>query len=204
MNYSCVPGFGSRWRLVVFLAMLAALLGGCVTTSPPGPAEDRSVAIEDVIVQVQRALADTQDMLAARKFPPLKEVRLTLQTVASHKTGGSLKLWVLAAGASVERTATQQIVLSLVPPKAREIQGAAPALPDELEHAIRSAVEGVEKARTGPVPLVTNSLDVEINFVVKRSADGGLSLAVAPVSAGLDGGVGAAVTQTVKVSFAGR
>ncbi|HEY4299404.1 MAG TPA: trypco2 family protein [Candidatus Didemnitutus sp.] len=188
------------WLVSIGLAG-GLLLGGCATGDVPAAADDRAVAIEDVIAQVQRALADTQDLLVMRKFPALKQVHLTLQTVASRKAGGSLKLAVLSVGASVEHTATQHITLTLVPPKARVGQELAGTLPSELEAAIRSAVEGVAKAREGPVPLEASALDVEITFAVKRGADGGLNLVVTPWSGGLDGAVNSAITQSVKLSF---
>jgi hypothetical protein len=191
--------------VVALLASLGVfgmlLLSGCATGGTPAASDDRAVAIEDVIAQVQRALADTQDLLVVRKFPPLKQVHLILQTVASQKAGGSLKLAVLSAGASVEHAATQQITLTLVPPKAPGGKAFAGTIPTELEAAIRSAVEGVAKAREGPVPLEASALDVEISFVVKREASGGLNLVIAPWSVGLDGALASVTTQTVKLSF---
>jgi len=192
-----------RAALAAIAVLVLGLSVGCVSTPPPA-GEAQTVAIEEVIAQVQQALSGVQNALATRMFPPLKEVRLTLQTVATRKVGGTVKLWVVSAGAVTERTRTQQIVLTLVPPAGHRSLTQSESLAPELEAAILSAAEGVEKARTGAVPLVASALDVEINFTVKNSGTAGANVVIAPVTAGLNGELSSSTVQTIKVSFAMR
>jgi hypothetical protein len=191
-------------RAAAAIILGGTLLGGCVLPESP-PANEQAVAIEDVISQVQKALENVQSSLSAKNFPPLKEVKLTLQTVATRKGGGALKLWVVSLGAAVEKTRTQQIVLTLVPPPAGHPRLTTElSLTADLEAAILSAADGVQKAREASVPLVTSALDVEINFTVKGSLTGGANLPSAPLVLGLSGEASGSSVQTIKVSFAAK
>jgi hypothetical protein len=192
-----------RGTAQILSLLLGGLLGGCVTEQvTPNPA-DQAVAIEDVIEQVQQALADVQTALAGSHFPALKDVKLTLQTVATRKDNGALKLWVLSLGGTAERSRTQQMVLTLVPPAPDHPKMTLTVpLSADLEAAILSAVEGVAKAGTGKVPLEASALDVEINFTVKTTGSGGANVAIAPVTVGVGGEVTTASVQTIRMSFA--
>ncbi len=183
---------------------LAAVVSGCVCTGQPKvPPAAQAVAIEDVISQVQAALAVVQTNLAARQFPPMRQVKLSLQTVATKKDGLTLKLWVIGLGDSVETASTQQIDLVLVPPQpGLPKKTGVPSLAEDLENAILSAAEGVQKARSDPVPLVLGSLDVRIGFTVKGDVNGGPNVILTPITLGLSGDVANSSIQTITVSFA--
>ena len=193
-------------RLSAALAASFVLLfvTGCVTPPPPATVPgNQAVAIEDVISQVQSALANAQTSLADKRFPPLKQVKLSLQTVATKKDGVTLKLWVLSFGSTVEKTSTQQMDLTLVPPPAGlPKKVAAVSLTEDLESAIISAAEGVQKARTGTPPLELSTLDVQIGFTVKGDVNGGPNVTLAPITLGLTGDVASSNVQVITVSFA--
>lgn len=192
---------------VIIATTLACILSAVPTGCRSLPSENQpaaqAVAIENVINEVEQALANVQASLAAGELPPLKHVTLGLQTVASNKEGGSLKLWVVGFGSTLETGRTQEITITLVPPKAGgAVRAAGTALTADLEGAILSAAEGVRKAQTGPVPLELSALDVKLRFTVKRADNGSINLIVAPVTAGLDEKAALASTQTLEVSFA--
>jgi len=194
----------------VFAALTALpLLGlesGCVNgqTTATKPAA-QAVAIEDVISQVQKALANVQTVLANNHFPPLKQVKLSLQTVATKKDGITLKLWVISFGSTVEKTGTQQMDLVLVPPPpGLPEKTASSSLTDDLQNAILSAADGIQNAKKGPVPLVVGSLDVQIGFTVKGDVNGGPNITLAPVTLGLTGDVSTSAVQTITVTFANK
>lgn len=186
-----------------FLAAILglALLAGC--SAIPETAADRSAAIEEVIGQVQAALAKVQTKLAEQNFPPLKDVKLTLQTVVTRKAGGEIKLGVANAQAGWEKARTQQISITLVPPPAGHLKlGLEPSLTEDFEAAILSAADGLQKARSGPVPLVASAVEVEIDFTVKLTGGGGGSVALLPVTLGADASVSAATVQNLRLEFA--
>ena len=181
-----------------------AFVSGCVSTGQQNvPPAAQGVAIEYVISQVQTALADVQTDLANRQFPPLKQVKLSLQTVATKKGGLTLKLWVISLGSTVEKTNTQQMLISLVPPQPGFLKKfAASSLTEDLENAILSAAEGVQKARSEAVPLELASLEVQIGFTVKGDAGGGANVTLTPVTLGLAGDVANSSVQMITVIFA--
>ena len=195
---------GAGAAVAVILTM-SGFLSGCVADHIPSSPADRVVAIEEVIRQVQVALAGAQGRLADRSFPPLKEVKLTLQTVATAKEAESLRLWVLTAGGAAETSRTQQLTLTLVPPPPGPRKLALePSLSGNLEAAIVSAAEAVAKAGEGPVPLAATAAELEIGFTAKRTASGGAGVILAPLTIGASGEWATSAVQSIRVSFATR
>jgi Trypsin-co-occurring domain 2 len=160
-------------------------------------------AIDAVVGQVKQALADIQTNLATQGLPPLKQVKLSLQTTATKKGGISVKLWVINFGATYEKDKTQQVDILLVPPTpgAPKQVGAA-SLTQELEDAIISAAQGVKNAGAGAIPLKFSSLDVQLGFTVKGDINGGANIVIVPITADFTGDLSKTAVQTLTVSFA--
>ena len=91
---------------IALLGLIAPLITA-QTASAPKTAKTVTNAqvssIEVVVGQVKQALAAVQTTLDANDLPPLKEVKLSLQTVATKKGGATLKLWVINIGGTWER-----------------------------------------------------------------------------------------------------
>ena len=188
--------------------LLAVSLSGCNGFLPPraAPAAAEGAAIQEVVAQVQLALAHVQNQLAQNHLPPLKQVRLTLQTGLTRKENGTVKLLVFGAGADAEQDQSQSVVLTLVPPPPAPVKLAAiPGLTDDLENAILAAAEGVQKAGTDAVPLTLSGLEVTLGFTVKSDLSAGVSnVVLQPVTAGLGATQTRTSVQTLVVTFAGK
>jgi len=195
-------------RVTRFALLLASLVSiGTVSVAGQAtaviPPNAQVSSIEAVVSQVKQALAAVQTNLANTGLPPLKQVKLTLQTVATKKGGVTLKLWVINIGGTYEKDKTQQIDIILTPPApGAPKQVGAVSLTQELEDAIFSAAQGVKNAGTGPSPLNFSSLDVQLSFTVKGDASGGAAIAIVPITLDFTGDLSKTAVQTLTVSFA--
>lgn len=192
----CVALFGFVAPAV--LAQTAQAVGAAA------PVTDAQVSSIDAVVgQVKQALAAVQTSLANGGLPPLKQVKLSLQTVTTKKGGVTLKLWVINIGGTWEKDKTQQIDIVLTPPKPGGPANVDTAsLSQELQDAIVNAAQGVKKAGTGPIPLAFSSLDVQLGFTVKGDVNGGAAIAIVPITVDFSGDLSKTAVQTLTVSFA--
>ena len=170
---------------------------------PTAAANAQISSIESVVGQVKQAIAQVQSTLAGSGLPPLKQVKLSLQTVATKKGGVTLKLWVINIGGTIEKDKTQQIdiVLTPPPPGAAAPVGAV-SLTEELQQAIVNAAQGVKNAGSGAIPLKFSSLDVQLGFTVKGDVNGGAAVTILPITLDFTGDLSKTAIQTLTVSFA--
>jgi len=191
---------------VLFLIALGTgfLVGGCTTPSASAPSPmPAAVAIDSVITQVKQALGDVQNQLVTEGLPPLKQVDLSLQTIATNQGGASIKLRVVTLGGTHETDITQQIDLTLAPPKPGGTQKvSAIALTRNLEDAIISAAEGIKNAGAKPNPLVPTNLVVTLSFAVKDTVKGDANITILPLGPDISGSVARNSVQTLKLTFA--
>jgi hypothetical protein len=199
-----------RSRQAVLLLAFTGLIGPVLSVgraqapaTAPSPTSAQVSSIDAVVGQVKQALADVQTTLANSKLPPLKEVKLSLQTTATKKGGLTLKLWVINIGTTYEKDKTQQINITLVPPAPGAPRAVSTAsITQELENAIVTTAEGVKNAGTGPVPLKVSNLDIQIGFTVKGDVNGGAAITILPITADFSGDLSKTAIQTLTVSFA--
>ena len=186
-----------------FLGFSFSICNSQPATSSPSVSSAEISSIDAVVSQVKQALADVQTTLANNNLPPLKQVKISLQTTAAKKGGLSLKLWVINIGGTYEKDKTQQITIVLAPPAAGGPQQVgAVSLTQELEDAIVSAAQGVKNASNGRIPLKLTSLDVQLGFTVKGDVNGGAGVTIVPITADFSGDISKTAVQTLTVSFA--
>jgi hypothetical protein len=191
--------------------LCAAALAWTVTITPASsPSQDRpaadAVTIQEVLTEVQRGLAEAQQQLAAGKIPPLDSVVLNLQTEYNVQGGPRFKLLIFTFGKTWERQRSNELVITLKPPKpSMETQIAAtPNLASQLVAAIVAAAQGVRDAETSTPPLQLTTLKAEFGFVVKESTSAGAKFEIVPVSADLKGDWSKKAVHTITVTFASR
>ena len=166
------------------------------------PNPNESVTIQAVVGQVKEALSNVQTKLAKNQLPPLHSVKLTLQTVATSKAGGKISFWVITIGGSLQKEATQQIVLELVPPKAGNPSNiSSESFTKALEDSILNAAQGVQGAGAGSIPLQVDSLSVTLGFTVTAEGSAESKLVLAPVTLDLSGQKDKKVVHTLQVSY---
>jgi hypothetical protein len=191
--------------LLAFFGFIGPALPACRAKAPataPSLTSAQVSSIDAVIGQVKQALADVQTTLANSNLPPLKQVKLSLQTTATKKGGFVLKLWVINIGTTYEKDKTQQIDIVLTPPAAGNPKRVGTeSITQELEDAIVTTAEGVKNASTGPVPLKVSTLNIQIGFTVKGDVNGGAAITILPITADFSGDLSKTAIQTLTVSF---
>jgi len=122
---------------IVFLVSSVLAPGQSPVTSPKTPNKD-AISIQTVLNQVRDALIRCQKKLKGKQYPPLQSVDLTFQTVAEKDAGGTVKLWIISAGAKRESEQTQEVTIHLTPPSAdNPTKVGAASLTEELENTKR-------------------------------------------------------------------
>jgi hypothetical protein len=186
---------------------LATILGAAACSSgrcePVSPSRDNALPVGEVLKEVHVALNYVATSLGP-EGPPLKSATLTLQTVATDKGGGSLEIWVVSVGKSVECEATQEIVLKLVPDGKRDSRE-GPTFGKQLAQAIVSAVQAVRKDDDQLSPLRLNQLSATVSFALTSEIKGNVKVPIlVPVTAGLEGSVKNKAAQKVALLFEER
>jgi hypothetical protein len=175
--------------------------GSPSTAATPGDKD--VVAIQAVIGQIRDALVRVQKDLKGKQLPPLASVDLTLKAVVEKDAGGTFKLWILSFGVKREKDQTQSVSIHLTPPSPdNPTKVGAASLTEALESAIVSAAEGAQQSGTSEYPLLFSGLTVELEFTVKTTGNGKVSIPIiTPITAELSGQVAKNATQTIKVVF---
>jgi hypothetical protein len=196
------------------ILVLSGVLLTTVTTpaqTPPSanasPAETPGnkdvVAIQTVIGEIRDALVRVQKELKGKQLPPLASIDLTLKAVVEKDAGGTFKLWILSFGVKREKDQTQSVIIHLTPPSpGNPTKVGAASLTEALESAIVSAAEGAQQSGTSGYPLLFSGLTVELEFTVKTTGNGKVSIPIiTPITAELSGQVAKNATQTIKIVF---
>ncbi len=187
---------------VLVLTTMASAQTATGDPNAPAPGKD-VVAIHTIIEQVRDALVRVQKQLKGKQLPPLASVDLTLKAVIEKDAGGTFKLWILSFGVKREKDQTQSINIHLTPPSPdNPTRVGAASLTDALEGAIVSAAEGAQQSGTSEYPLLFSGLTVDLEFTVKTTANGKISIpTITPITAELSGQVAKNATQTIKIIF---
>ena len=192
----------TRMVSMALLAFLAAPLIGIAQDKKSAPNPNESVTIQAVVAQVKEALSNVQTKLTNKQLPPLKSVKLTLQTVATGKAGAKISFWVITIGGSIQKESTQEVVLELVPPKpGNPVNISSETFTKALEDSILDVAQGVQGADQGNMPLQLNNLTVTLGFTVTAEGTAGAKLTLAPVTLDISGQKDKKVVQKLEVSY---
>lgn len=191
--------------------MLCAAVLALVTTTAhlaglPQEKADDGITIQEVLTEVQRGLSDAQQLLLAANIPPLDSVVLNLQTEYNVQGGPKFKLLIFSFGKTWERQRSNELVLTLKPPKpSTDVQRAnTTGLANQLVAAIVAAAQGVKDAESGSPPLQLATLKAEFGFIVKESTSAGGKFEIVPVSADVKVEWSKKAVHTITVTFVSR
>ncbi len=164
------------------------------------------VEIEELIGEIQTGIAKAQEQLSAEQIPLLKSVTLDLVAEARMRIDGGFEFIVVTLGGYWERASSQEIEVTLKPPKPpkllRKRPRPRPGVADQLANAIVAAGRGVQKAGSNTnVPLVATALKVVLTFVVRAGISAGLKFELQLVTAKLAGQLEKSATHQVTVLF---
>jgi hypothetical protein len=195
-----------RLDSIAFVLAAAALVSDAspraFAQAPAAGSTTEVTSIEAVVGQVKAALSDVQTTLANSGLPPLKQVKLALKTTVAKKGGAKFQFWVITIGGTYEKDKAQEIDIVLTTPSSgNPKQVSTASITQELEDAIVSAAQGVQKANSPTIPLKWKSLDVQLGFTVKAEGTGGLNITIVPITADFSGDISKTAVQTLTVSF---
>jgi hypothetical protein len=159
----------------------------------------KGALIAEVLAQVQRALEDAAARTAGMGLPPLAAVTLTLQTVITVSGGAKFKFLVFSFGQTWEKERSHELVLTLVPPKARP--GTKADLAGELADAIVEAASGVRDGLSGSPALTLSALKASVSFVVTGDTSAGGAFTLRPIEIELKGDLKTKAIHKVELSF---
>lgn len=191
----------------LFVSVLTAAALSCVPAIPlhaQADSETLGVPVEDLLTQIQTALAQVQKDLAFEKIPPLKSVTLDLQAAATVQAGPKINLYIFSFGKKWEKDRSQQIQITLTPPSPQTPLRSAkgPSLSQELVALIESAARGVQRARDNKdVPLEASGLTAVFTFVIKGDTSGEAKFQIVPVTVDLSGDLTKTATHKITVVF---
>lgn len=194
----------SKLAILLISVMLTGARLQAQDTSRSATAEAQgTVAIKEVISQIRDALVRVQKDLRTHRLPPLSSVDLTLKALVEKDTGGTFKLWIISFGVKREKDQTQTVTIHLTPPSPDDPKPVgAVNLGTALEQAIVSAAEGAQQSGTTEYPLMFSGLTVELEFAVKMTGNGKITVPeITPITAELSGQVAKNATQTIKIIF---
>lgn len=165
----------------------------------PGGYGQKQIVIDQVLSEIQKAQQNAQNRITDPDFPELESVLLTLQTAVTIGVGGKIKFLIFSFGMSWEKEQSQELVLTLTPPRPGGPK--MRSLADELADAIVDAAEGVKKAKTGEPPLLLDRLNASIAFVVTEQVSGGASFEIKLVTLELSGNLKKKALHKIELRF---
>ena len=194
-----------------FLCVVAAVLPllACATSSAQTAKPAPGASLESVLTEVQGALQRAQAVLAASDLPPLQSVQLILHTQAEKDATGKVKVLFIGFGGGPGASASQELVLTLIPPKPkaepktefRAVFALPPTAADSIVGFIQAAAEAVKTAEGGTPRLEAKSLTLDLAFTVTQALGGGLQFDFGMVSVSATGDTKNSSEQRIKITF---
>lgn len=161
--------------------------------------------LDSVLVEVQSGLQKAQNILASSNLPPLESVQLTFHNLAVKELTGKVKLLFLRFGESAGASTSQDLVLTLTPPKGdkgfKPEVAPQPTAADSIVSLIETAARAVQAAEVGTPRLEAKTLTLNLAFTVTKTAGGGIQFDVGVVSANAGGDVKSTSEQKIRITF---
>ena len=191
----------AKFRAPVLIAVIGMSLF-CSWGYPQQTEDKQGVVIRQLLKEVQIGLGKVQADLHNEGIPPLESVTLDLTAEVKKDVGGKINLFIVSFGQKWEKSRSQEVEVTLKPPKPSQLVGRGPSVSDELVKAIESAGRGVQAARGDKtVPLVASGLKVVLSFVVTGDTSGGANFQILPVTVDLSGDLVNSAVQKITVVY---
>jgi hypothetical protein len=186
-------------KMVGIAAVAAAVSGAGAALS----ADTGGVALDQLLSDIQQALIKVRDADDVSAQLRLENVRLNLRGTVAYDASGGVKLLVVSLGGGGSETSTQEIELTLEPPRAADrSKVSASAAP--LADAIIEAARDVKRAASRDPPLHLKELSATISFTVEKHVDGSAGFHILPVTIDMGGKVRKEDVQKITIAFVPR
>lgn len=179
-------------------------------SSAPASRPSDAPTVSDIIKSVQVAIDPFyQTTDAPSSLPPLKSVKLSLQTVQDDKISIEADYLLVALKGYNDNAHTQELDVILTPEEPKLTTKSfkePPSIADILQQAIRSAQNQVQRTYTSTFPghsLNTSEVDVQISFAVTWDGAAGVNKwELSPISLSGSDEISYKTTHTITVVFA--
>jgi len=190
------------------LVVLAFIVSGCKTSMPYDTkgAKPALIPVADLVNVVSQAIKDTQVTIAKTPaLPPLEAVTLTLQTVRSDTSGGTIKVIVAGGGRTAEQGRTEALTVKLTPPEpdaAGSVSG-SDVIYTALKDAILKVARAAGDAEGGTLGVLQmSSIGTELAFTLKTTTDGNVGFTIEPLDISAKRSIADQAVHKIAVSFA--
>jgi hypothetical protein len=163
-------------------------------------------SLDFVIRAVKNALQKYQDNLGggADALPPLQEAEFDFKVATAQSVGGSINLFIIKFGASVENSTTNDVAYTYSVPapseKVAKAKGSPPSLDDTLAQTIQEAAKAVKKSAMLN-NLKFNKLVVTVQYGVKWVGNGGITGTYSFITIGVNAEKNKSSVHSVKLTF---
>lgn len=189
----------------ILVAIAAFSLVSCATCVAQDPSTIRGASLDGVLKEVQGGLQRAQDVLEASSLPKLQTVQLTLHTQAVKDATGKIKILFVTFGGGKGASSSQELALTLEPPKPRTgfrpEFAPTPSAADSIVELIKEAAKAVKIAESGTPPLEAKALTLDLVFTVTETLGGGIQFNVGGVGADVSGDLKSSSEQKIKITF---
>jgi hypothetical protein len=175
---------------ITFCAFAADLLG----------AEASGVPFDEVLSSVQQTLIKIRDVTETDSLPALQSVELDVRASLVREGGGAVKVVILELGTHASAETTQEIKLTLAPPRPGDRSEVARSVAP-LADAIIEAARAARKAATRDPPLHLAKLEATIAFAIEKDASGSGGFRLLPITVDLGGKVQQSDIQRIALTF---
>lgn len=166
---------------------------------------DEGVEVQAVVSVIRESLVEAQSNNVPG-FPALTSALITFKTTVTKGAGGKINFLIFTIGAKHERETASTLTLQMAPPTTKSAGDLSSATNTEklkqlLARAINSAKAGVIDANGGSPRLETNKIEIEIEFAVSTSGEGGLKVELLPLGFEGTGKLASSKIHSLKLTF---
>ena len=172
---------------------LNLVLGGCSLLDSSPEYKQRTIAIQNLVEEIQSALVLVDEEVKQKTNLTLNNALLTIHTEIGESQEGGADLWMVSGQASRENRSSDKVIIKLVPdPNGQAeltLKSSEEMTSERLAKSIISAVEGVSKVGAGKYPMQLSNLTIEMGIITRTAGAGsaGIGFEVLPISIGVGG-----------------
>ena len=102
-------------KKTIFLLLLTLVLGGCSLLDRSPEYKQRTIAIQNLVAEIQSALVLVDEQVKQKTNLTLNNALLTINTEIGDSQEGGADLWMVSGQASRENLSSDKVIIRLVP-----------------------------------------------------------------------------------------
>lgn len=163
------------------------------------------VPLKEVIDVTKEAIFNAAKQLSKqhepKNLPKLSNVELTLEVAIEKEANGTIKIYVLSAGADRSKTKSQKVTVNLTPDFDAAIDISSKQLGADLTKLIVETSNNLATAGDGKMAMKVKNVDIEVGLEIVTTGKGEVGFDIGIVNIGAGGSVAKTSSNTVKLTF---